>query len=526
MKLKKLLFSGLIGLCFIPNAYALTKNETVYTKLNTDGTVLSTTVTNELLSTKKEEIIDESSLREVLNISGDEKLEVLGKTMKWQSDGKAIFYQGKTDIDPEIETSVLYYFDGKKVEPKDILGREGDIEIVYTFKNTMSNEVMVNGKKEKLYTPFVVTLGTMLDATNVNEVEISSGKVVSNGKKYMVVALATPGLYESFGIENLKELNTITLKYHTTKFSLSQVYFVMTPKLLEKNDIAFLKELDTISNKIDLLQTSMNQIEEGTDSLKNGTTDLLSGATTLESSLGKVLTAVDSLKNGSTSLENGLTQIATSLSETKTSLATLGLENISLLQSGTTTAITELETVNASIEQTYLTYQLGTLTKEQILALPYDAATLTNLVTVKQTYEANTKLLTVLKGNYQVVSAVMQMSSKLDELEAGINALKDGATRMNSGIDSLKSAIAQIYQGSKTLKNGVGTLKKGTQTLQTGVHKLNQEGIGTIVQYKNKLKNYASKAEALVDLSAEYQGFASENSTNTTFVYTISSLKK
>ena len=43
--------------------------------------------------------------------------------------------------------------------------------------------------------------------------------------------------------------------------------------------------------------------------------------------------------------------------------------------------------------------------------------------------------------------------------------------------------------------------------------------------YAKTIKGYSDKAEALVNLSKEYKGYASDNSDSTMFIYLIKSLK-
>ena len=54
------------------NVFALTKTETVYTTLNGYGEVSKSTVSNHLSFIGDQEIQDETYLKEILNINGDE----------------------------------------------------------------------------------------------------------------------------------------------------------------------------------------------------------------------------------------------------------------------------------------------------------------------------------------------------------------------------------------------------------------------------------------------------------------------
>ena len=72
--------------------------------------------------------------------------------------------------------------------------------------------VKVNGKYEKMYTPFIVVAGTVID-NNFKNVNITNGKIIDNGNKKMAIAMCFPGLQESLGIskDKIDIPNTIEL---------------------------------------------------------------------------------------------------------------------------------------------------------------------------------------------------------------------------------------------------------------------------------------------------------------------------
>ena len=183
------------------SALALTKDENVYTNLNYDGTVASKIVSNRITNNNKEDIEDETKLKEILNISGNEKYTSKEDKIVWQADGNDIIYQGTTDIDLPIETEIKYYLNDKETDIKDIVGKSGKIKITLNFKNKRINTVKINGKLEKLYTPFVVTVGTMLDVKDNKNISIDNGKTVNTGSRNMIVGIASPGLYDSINLD-------------------------------------------------------------------------------------------------------------------------------------------------------------------------------------------------------------------------------------------------------------------------------------------------------------------------------------
>ena len=114
---------------------AYDKDETVYTKVDGDGNVTYQVVSEQLKSSKKEEIKDHSDLSNIKNISGDEKYKKDGNDLTWKSKGDDIFYQGKTTRQLPITVETSYKLDGQEISPKDASGKKGHVEISFKYTN-------------------------------------------------------------------------------------------------------------------------------------------------------------------------------------------------------------------------------------------------------------------------------------------------------------------------------------------------------------------------------------------------------
>ena len=125
-----------------------------------------------------------------------------------------------------------------------------------------------------MYTPFVVAVATTLDETKVSNVKVTNGRAVNNGRTTAIAAVAAPGLYESLGITELKDADTITISYETEKFELGDIYSIITPKILDSVDLKTFTELDDLYASSNKLAVSSKQLVEGTNSLKSGVNEL------------------------------------------------------------------------------------------------------------------------------------------------------------------------------------------------------------------------------------------------------------
>ena len=217
--------------------WALSKDETIYAKLNSDGRTNSVTVSEHLNDNGSMEIVDRSHLNNIKNINGDETYTKDGDKLVWEAKGNDIYYEGNTSENLPIEMNVKYYLNDEEMSVNDMLGKAGKVRIVLNYKNNKVNYVPVNGKIETLYTPFVVATTSLLSNTDNKNIKVTNGRVIDNGVTSVIVAISSPGLYESLNIEELKDLDKVEISYDTEYFELNSIYSVATSKILEDNDL-------------------------------------------------------------------------------------------------------------------------------------------------------------------------------------------------------------------------------------------------------------------------------------------------
>ncbi|MCR5371265.1 MAG: hypothetical protein K6E83_11230, partial [Clostridium sp.] len=114
------------------------KEETVYVFTDAYGKQRDITVSNWLKNPdKKSTLEDESSLKDIENVKGDETYEQKGDKIVWNADGNDIYYQGTTSKQPPVSEKITYYLDGKEVKAEDLAGKSGKIKIHIDYTNNM-----------------------------------------------------------------------------------------------------------------------------------------------------------------------------------------------------------------------------------------------------------------------------------------------------------------------------------------------------------------------------------------------------
>ena len=540
--------------------FAMTKNETIYSILNYNGVIEKTTINTRLSDLEKGSVVDYTKLDDIKNINGREKFSIDSGTLTWKSTGKDIFYQGKVTEELPIKVTAKYYLNGEEVNPKKIKGKSGDVKIVYSFTNESYD------KSSGMYTPFVVMTTSIINSDNNTDINISNGKVVNTGTKNIVTGISAPGLYDSVGLNELKDMDKVTITYNTTKFSMNEVYFVITPKLLSEVDVNTLSKVDSLNSSLNTLQNGMNELQNGSSTLNDGAKKIENGTKSLNDGLKSATNGMQEVNSGASelnskvtsinSLINALVDVMTNGNSTDSEViervnyekqvinsydATIlpKIEQLQTLYLGNVQAINTLKITNESISQVYNEYSLGNfkLDSTDTRTLPILSeyftniltsqgmsseeikSTITNLTTVKKTYEGNLQLITLLEGNNQALltskDLIGTVSSKLSELNDGTNKLSNGTKQINDG-------LTKLYSGSNELLSGTTNLSNGTNTLNEGIIKINNEGISKLTEFGNKAVTYKNKVKTLTNLSKNYKGFASDNSDSTLFIYKIS----
>ena len=60
----------------------------------------------------------------------------------------------------------------------------------------------VGGRTEKIYVPFAVLTGMVMDNDVFSNVEVSSGKVINDGERTVVAGMALPGLADNLNVDS------------------------------------------------------------------------------------------------------------------------------------------------------------------------------------------------------------------------------------------------------------------------------------------------------------------------------------
>ncbi len=332
----------------------VSKDETVYIFSGPDGKVHKVLV-NAWLENKDKaaSITDTSTLSDIVNVKGDETFtnEGSGKLV-WDAKGQDIYYQGTTDQETPVQMSIRYTLDGKEIAPQDLAGKSGKVTIRFDYKNSRYEEVEIGGKKEKIYVPFLVLTGTMLDTDVFHNVEVTNGKMENLGNQIAVAGIAMPGMQENLAIDQ-KDLEIPTyleIKADVENFEMSGTMTLATTALFNNMDSDKI-DLEDLTSSMDKLESGANQLTDGSKKLYEGLNTLLEQSKILVGGIDQLYAGAGKLQSGAQALGGGASQLQSGTAQLSQGLGTLNSNSAALNGGAEQVFNTLLGTANAQLKE-------------------------------------------------------------------------------------------------------------------------------------------------------------------------------
>jgi len=560
---KKLIAWSLIaGLTFqaMP-VWALSKNETIYANTNSDGSIKSAVISEHLNDNGASTITDYSRLNDIENVNGYETYTEKNNSLVWETEGNDIYYEGTTNEELPISMSVKYYLDGEEMDVSDMLGKSGKVKIVLSYTNNLKQYVLINGHTEELYTPFVIATTSIVSNTENKNITVTNGRVIDNGVSSVIVALSSPGLYESLDISELKKLDNVVISYDTEDFELNSIYSVATPKILSDTDLDIFDDLDGLYSKINELTSASSKLVDGANQVLDGANQVKDGASQLSDGINSAYEGSETINN---EVKNSINKLQSDTTyaldeDTLNSIVKQAVSAASLTDSQKEEIAAsaekevkekeeykELETeynkYTALAEQASDAYQsyiaagdeeTANTYKEQMESATIAATTYSTMMDIMVKTAKETAANTASSVSTKVAAAVSKEVATTvanNAKEQFVSSTVSSLTTLSNGLDELTNGLSKLNDGASTLYDGTSTLTTGIKTLSEGLEAFDSEGIQKIADFVNgDLKDIQARVQALVNLSNNYKTFDDINSDadgETKIIFMIDELKK
>ena len=309
------------------------KDETVYVLAGADGTVQKIIVSDWIKNAMATDSLDDKTeLSDIENIKGDESFTLGGdNSCVWDAQGNDIYYQGNIEKELPVQMSVRYTLDGQAIAPEALAGQSGHVTIRFDYQNMQYEEVLLDGKTEKIYVPFTMLTGMLLDTEVFRNVTVSNGKLINDGDRIAVVGIAFPGLQEDLAIskEKLDIPDYVEISADVENFEMGMTMTLATTELFGAIDSDKL-DLHELSDAMAELTDAMDQLMDGSSQLYDGLCTLLEKSGDLVSGINKLAEGAAQLKAGAESLDSGAAQLQAGAAQLSSGLNTLNANSSSL----------------------------------------------------------------------------------------------------------------------------------------------------------------------------------------------------
>lgn len=295
------------------------KTETVYSVLNSDGSISDTIVSSWLHDEDGINNIKETlNLTDVKNIKSNEKPSKDGNTYTWNANGNDVYYEGTATKQLPVSVKIRYELDGQEMSAKDMEGKSGHLKLMISFTNNYSQVKNINGKSIVIHPSYLA--GGMLNMSTgkFSNVKCESGKIVNDGTNEMLAFANIPGLNETLKSAGLDKVNNqlgisddVTVEADVNDFDLGSIMVGMTNEIDLNQELGEIGSVSELTDGIDQLIEADNQLIDGSKQLYDGTTQLKEQAAPLTGSSDQVR----QLSAGAIQLNDGVKALQTGISQ-------------------------------------------------------------------------------------------------------------------------------------------------------------------------------------------------------------------
>jgi len=301
----------------------------------------------------------------------------------WLADslGEDSYRQKASEGELPVTVTISYFLDGRSVTAEELKGKSGHVVIRYSYQNNRGETAMIAGKEEKIYVPFAVLTGTLLDNNVFHNVTVNCGRLVNDGDRTIAAGIAFPGLQEDLGLskDQLAIPDSFELEADVTNFEMESTFLLATNEIFNQIDLSGIDSMEELEAAADQLTSAMELLLDGSGSLTDGLNLLLEKSKDLSNGVDQLSSGSEALAAGAESLSGGASQLQGGTAQLSAGLNTLASNNASLNGGAkqvfdTLLATTRTQLVSAGISVPELTVEnYGTVLNGVIASLDENA---------------------------------------------------------------------------------------------------------------------------------------------------------
>lgn len=454
------------------------KEETVYARIQADGTPGTIYVVNRFEVTEPGTITDTGDYEAVQNLSGTQPITLADGTVTFEAEAGNAYYQATMAAsDLPWHFDIGYTLDGETVAAEALAGASGELGI--TLK-TSRNEAI----DASFYDHYMLQISITLDTALTTDIQAGGATIASAGADKLLVYTVLPGKDADI---------SITATVHD--FAMPSMEIAAMPYAMDFD----LPDTDSMVEQFQTLADAIADLNDGAASLVGGVAELSAGAASLAGGSAEFATGIAQLNESATQLGDGSAQINQALADVATSLG----------------AANPNEDTTEAVEPT-----LGSLTqlpealRQMAAGLTQSPETMAALASgIPALVEALDGAIAAIPDGVitqEAIGALMQATATDKALAATASQLTDYyaaartlkltyTTQDEASGQSLQTTLAALGETIPALVESMGTLSAALEEMATGIE--------TALASSDSMQQIGQLADAFAHLSAQYAQF-------------------
>ena len=494
------------------------KNEVIYANLQSGGNLKGVYVVNSFELTKPGIIDDYGDYTEIKNLTDTSAIEQDNNNVRINAETDNFFYQGNLEEKKELpwQFTIDYYIDGKEVNPDDIPGMTGDVEITIDVKQ--NKDVAAT-----FFENYMLQISVPLNTDYFQDIKAEDATIANAGKNKQISFTMMPDEEKKFSIEAT-----------TDQFEIDGIEIAALPPSMAVDA----PDTDELTEEFQSLTDAIGEIDNGVGELRDGMDGLASGLHQLEDGSAQYKNGMDELNGSSSQLTDASSQIndalATVQEEVEKASGITALEELEDLDLAVSEMISGLEELADGMDQFGSNYEKAnqalqdamkqipepSITETDIAALyesDADQEVIEELVatyqaaqTVKGAYDAASEAFgsvgpslhtfsesTREVANYsraltagleesisqidvdesvnQLITGVEEMATNYNQFHEGLIAYTNGVNELATSYQGIHDGIGESADGADRLTDGAGELRNGTTQLHDATSNIPEE---------------------------------------------------
>lgn len=490
-----------------------TKDEVIYGNLDLYGQPKNLYVVNSFHVTSPGYFIDYGTYTDVRNLTNLMDIEQIdGHQIRFYAEEGEFYYQGELEGKTlPWDFTLTYLFNGEEVNPKEIAGQSGKLEI---HIETSAREDV----DPLFFEHYLLQISLTLDPEIFKDIQAPKGTEANAGKDKQISFTVLP-----------EQEGEFIVSAQVSQFEMDPIEFSAVPANIafDSPDVGDMTEgFTTLSDAIREINKGVTELNRGIEELHGGTTELSKGSTQFKEGMVELNQSSPDLVEGSREIKNALKSIEQGLMEAPDMPDVSELEKLPQtlreiakglggiaerfedLQEGFDHMRSDLEEAIDRIPNR----RLSEKDVEELYASDLSSDTIETLMenyaaaqTIRSIYENDR-----VQGIYQAVADILKgipeemkrtesflhlladgmegSLGQLDELEAlqelqdGLQTLAseyenfhDGLMQFTGGVGDLTSAYDELDEGIQELPHGTSQLRDGANLLKEGTNELYEE---------------------------------------------------